>query len=362
MDKLSFSVEKTIEPTSHNRNHMQKDPLISIVVPVYNAENYLNVCVNSIIQQTYKNFECILINDGSADNSGALCDNYASVDNRFKVIHKLNGGVGNARNHGLEIAMGDWITFIDSDDWIETEYLNEFVKATANVDLIIQGHCKYINSKKAKIFSPSNWVASGNEITTKIVEVYKKINPFIIQTPWSKFYKSSIIENNQLRFNESMRIGEDYLFLLNYLLYINNVRAISYSGYNYATYQSTLTKLNFSTTPYFEWQKNLISSLIEVDAKYEHHGIFADFLIADRLQSLTRNSYLTNKNPRKLRLEILTLVVSLLSPTRIKYIEKKCFALKLYKVMSVRALDSILYLYLHVFGSFFRMLYHKIKR
>ena len=98
--------------------------LISVIVPVYNVEKYLNKCLDSIISQTYTNLEIILIDDGSTDNCGKICDEYASKDKRIKVIHKENAGVSSARNYGIQCATGDWIMFVDSDDWIEFDAIN----------------------------------------------------------------------------------------------------------------------------------------------------------------------------------------------------------------------------------------------
>ena len=99
------------------------EDLISVIVPVYNVEKYLNKCIDSIINQTYKNLEIILVDDGSQDSSGKICDEYTKKDNRIKVIHKENGGVSSARNIGLNNATGEWIAFIDADDWVDEEYL-----------------------------------------------------------------------------------------------------------------------------------------------------------------------------------------------------------------------------------------------
>ena len=96
-------------------------PLLSVIVPVYNAEKYLDRCVRSIVNQTYKNLEIILINDGSTDRSGAMCDEWADADARIQVVHSENHGVSHARNMGLDLARGDWITFVDNDDWIEPD-------------------------------------------------------------------------------------------------------------------------------------------------------------------------------------------------------------------------------------------------
>ena len=100
---------------------------ISIIVPVYNVENYISRCIDSILSQTFADWECLLIDDGSTDNSGDICDAYSKKDQRFIVCHKENGGVSSARNEGIEMSKGEWITFIDADDWILPEYLEHFI-------------------------------------------------------------------------------------------------------------------------------------------------------------------------------------------------------------------------------------------
>jgi len=138
-------------------------PKISVIVPVYNVEKYLAKCIDSILAQTFTDFECILINDGSPDNSPAICDEYAKKDERMKVIHKENGGVSSARNTGLDIAQGEWITFADSDDWVDENYL-ELMYSNAiknNCDLSICGF-KSVDEK-----------GNINAVFSIIVPIYK---------------------------------------------------------------------------------------------------------------------------------------------------------------------------------------------
>ena len=111
--------------------------LISVIVPVYNVEDYLERCINSIINQTYTNLEIILVNDGSTDSSGIICDQYSQIDSRIRVIHKKNGGLSDARNVGLDVATGEFISFIDSDDWISLTMFSEMVSQfTDTVDIV----------------------------------------------------------------------------------------------------------------------------------------------------------------------------------------------------------------------------------
>ena len=133
------------------------DSLISIIVPVYNSEQTLHRCIDSILVQTYRNFELLLINDGSKDRSGEICDEYARKDSRIKVFHKENGGVSSARNVGLDNARGEWITFSDSDDAVTVEWLNNMANICLGKELVVQG------------FYPSNpegFATSGKLINT----------------------------------------------------------------------------------------------------------------------------------------------------------------------------------------------------
>ncbi len=113
-------------------------PLISVIVPVYNAEKTLRRCVDSILSQTFTEFELLLINDGSKDNSGVICDEYARKDSRIRVFHKENGGVSSARNVGLDNLRGEWVTFVDSDDYVENKYLGVFYD-NKKADLLVGG-------------------------------------------------------------------------------------------------------------------------------------------------------------------------------------------------------------------------------
>ena len=170
-------------------------PLVSIIVPVYKVEKYLDRCVESLVNQTYKNIEIILVDDGSPDNCPEMCDAWAQKDSRIVVIHKENGGVSSARNKGLESARGEWIWFVDSDDYVELFALEKLVPMTDNSDLII--------------------------FDTRIDELYVKDDRFFDNYyfmyrfgfgPCNKLYKKSIITENNLKFDVEEAIGEDLLF------------------------------------------------------------------------------------------------------------------------------------------------------
>ena len=129
------------------------EDLISVIVPIYNVEKYINRCIDSIIEQTYTNLEIILVDDGSTDNSGSICDEYAKKDNRIKVIHKENGGVSSARNVGLDTAIGQYITFVDSDDYIEKKYCEILLKTLKKqkADCVACGYNRIYKNKEEKM-------------------------------------------------------------------------------------------------------------------------------------------------------------------------------------------------------------------
>lgn len=127
------------------------NPTISIIIPIYNTEKYLRRCLDSIVAQTYKDFECIIVDDGSTDGSGKICDEYVAKDNRFKVFHKKNGGVSSARNLGLDNAKGEYIAFCDADDYVKENWLSEFILRIPICDIVVSGfektHCGKVQKK-----------------------------------------------------------------------------------------------------------------------------------------------------------------------------------------------------------------------
>lgn len=206
-----------------------KNELISIIVPVYNVEKYLEKCLDSITNQTYKNLEIIVIDDGSTDKSGIICDKYAQKDNRIKVIHKLNGGLSDARNAGLDICTGDYIGFVDSDDYIEPdmyEYLLEKSKET-NADVSM---CNFYiedersdNIKLAAVFD--EFVSDDKEI---ILKFYLENN--ILIGIWNKLFKCEVLNN--IRFPKQ-HCCEDTYIMADWVDKINKFMCSNSCKYHY---------------------------------------------------------------------------------------------------------------------------------
>lgn len=183
-------------------------PLISVIVPVYNAEQTLKECIDSILTQSVKDFELILIDDGSKDSSPNLCDQFAQKDSRVIVIHQKNEGVSSARNAGLDIAKGKWITFIDSDDSITNGYFENI--NNAHEDILICGFKKKKGQQLFKGFNPKDCYCHS---LSDFLKTY--LSNSIVRSPWGKFFQHKLIGN--MRFLTDMKIGEDSQFVFRYL-------------------------------------------------------------------------------------------------------------------------------------------------
>jgi Glycosyltransferases involved in cell wall biogenesis len=204
--------------------------MISVIIPVYNVEKWLRRCVDSLLAQTYADFEFLLIDDGSTDHSGAICNEYAEKDSRVRVLHKQNGGVSSARNLGLENVRGEWIAFCDADDFVTPYYLENLCKAadTDDVDLVFNYAIVDCNGKAKKESYPEKDVRV-NEISELFLQ-----NDLIWHTStWSKLFKHSIIEKYNLRYIEDVHIGEDALFLFSYILNCRRLKVICTCDYHY---------------------------------------------------------------------------------------------------------------------------------
>lgn len=200
---------------------------ISIIVPVYKVEKYLHKCIDSILCQSFTDFEVLLIDDESPDNSGKICDNYATKDNRIQVVHKKNEGVSAARNTGLKLAKGEWITFIDSDDWIEDNYLQICIDKINKYELdLLQVSYRRINNANRVLYQ------SIEETGLQESELYISTNKFLI-TVWGGFFKKNLIQKQNLKFDTSLKLGEDQLFIYKYILSCNRCMRIKDLFYNY---------------------------------------------------------------------------------------------------------------------------------
>ena len=215
-------------------------PSISIIIPVYNCVSYLSCCIESVLKQTFRDFELLLIDDGSSDGSGDICDAFMEKDLRIRVFHKANEGVSLARNVGIYHACSDWITFIDADDFIGDAFLRGLyspIEENEKVEFVHGGCMNFKRNHKPTINQQYDYLISNDKNI-----LFSSFRGLIV----SKLFKTKILKENSLQFDESMRIAEDMAFTMDYLLYVDYyafVPEISYyyrrDNNNSATHKST---------------------------------------------------------------------------------------------------------------------------
>lgn len=231
-------------------------PKISVIVPVYNVEKYLPRCIDSILSQSFTNFELILVDDGSPDNSGRICDKYAAKDSRIRVIHKKNGGASSARNVGIKNAKGEWITFIDADDYIEQGFFA--IPGELSEDLLIQNYKKEEGGNITSVeFEKS--VIPHRDMQTFINE---NLHQIIFLSPWAKFFKRSLLQSYNISFLENIKVGEDNLFVLDYLHIVQSIRVLGSSKYVYVG--------GFSVSKYHQSVEKSIEGIHLMMSKYDN--------------------------------------------------------------------------------------------
>lgn len=284
------------------------NPKISIIVPIYNVEIFLDRCLESLLKQTMKDIEIILVDDGSPDNSGALCDSYAEKHSNIKVIHKINGGLGSARNAGLEIASGKFIGFIDSDDFVDLNMFEDLYSfaITHNLDASYSAGFKFYNNNKVEIRPETTkellWDKSG---------IRKEFLPEIIGAPPAfhsdvkyamsvcrGIYSLDVIKNNNIKFvSEREYLSEDIIFNIDYLSQASKVGMIPKSYYYYCYNEGSLTR---SYRPDMLERMNKLyyfikEKLYKVEM-YDYANLNLDRLYLSMIRGAIKSEFLYNKD------------------------------------------------------------------
>jgi len=237
--------------------------LVSIIIPVYNAEKYLRKCVDSVLEQTYSNIEVILVDDGSRDSSAQICDEYAQKDRRIKVIHKENGGVSIARNTGIDVSKGELVAFVDADDYLSGVMIEKLYNALGSNDFSI---CRFVREYEDKSIPHQEdnlelLAAKPYELKYIMVDKYnrdyedKTVSDKVFGSVWRTLFRKDIIQNNLIRFCEGMKIAEDRLFLLEYCSNCTSGGFVDEYLYHYRVGLSTS-----ATAVFNKYQKNLHKS------------------------------------------------------------------------------------------------------
>lgn len=276
---------------------------ISFIVPVYNAERYIRKCLNSILEQTYKNFEVILINDGSRDNSLSILEQYRNIDCRVKVINQSNGGPSKARNCGLDNSRGKYIAFIDADDYVDNDFLKYMISQNDDFDVSI---CNYIEINSTGKHKVNIFNFLDEDIQAINIEVINEILSGTGGLVWGKLFKSSIIRENNIRFNENYKMCEDLLFVTEYICKATNVNKINKSLYIHNKCNENSITANYKSEMFFyqlEIQK-------EIKDMVEHLNKIgdADKVLNRRLKDILMYSiYKETKNKKSILLKLKTI-------------------------------------------------------
>ncbi len=252
------------------------DKLISIVVPVYNVEKYLDQCIESIVNQTYKNLEIILVDDGSKDSSGKKCNQWSEKDKRIKVIHKENGGLSDARNVGIDCAKGEYITFIDSDDFIACEYIETLYKGIAEMDcdISICNPYYYYEEAKEKIikrYEIKKEYIIGSALDMTIELMYQKK---FDTSAWGKLYKTQLFKKNNIHYPKG-KLYEDIATTYKVFLKAEKIIFINKNLYYYRQRSNSImgSDFNIKEMDYIENAKTMIKDVSEINPKIEKAAI-----------------------------------------------------------------------------------------
>lgn len=270
--------------------------MVSVIVPVYNVEKYLPSCIESVINQTYMDWELLLVDDGSTDNSGKICDEYGEKDKRIKVFHKENGGVSSARNLGLDKANGEYVAFLDADDYVDADLYENALKSIGSNDMIFFNYSMYENGKIYRVHqsglkelaeNPKNFMLFYGDNSRKFIS-----QNFCEDTVLSVFsvrivYRKSFIDKNNLRFDIRIKSGEDRIFIFNALLNTDNI------AYNDDLYG------------YYYYIRGVDSLTGDKDKKGYRKGIFERYEFFDKVEQeiCRKNSFLTKNDLLNIRLE-----------------------------------------------------------
>lgn len=273
---------------------------ISVIVPVYNSGKTLVRCVDSILSQTFSDFELLLVDDGSTDFSGKMCDDYALKDNRVHVFHKRNGGVSSARNVGLDNANGKWIAFCDSDDYVDSYWLSTFIESCKDkVEIVVQS-TGISNSKKNRPFE-----GTVSDFLESFYDVY------IIGYVWNKLFLKSVIDKYCHRFDESFAFLEDEMFVCKYVQFVDNVAFIPKVTYHYEMPDFNNKYKGDNFEPHYGIysiikiinSKSPIPNTVEYYIKLLRRSLFDSFLKQDieRMDKLLRYKQLLAENSNVLK-------------------------------------------------------------
>lgn len=241
---------------------MKENTLVSIIVPVYNAEQFLSRCIESILYQTYTNFELLLVDDGSTDESGRICDEYSLKDARIKVYHKPNGGVSSARNYGLLKIEGGYLTFVDSDDFLDKEHIQTMIEYVPAYDWVMSSRIVVDDNGEKLLFT--------DHVSEKIeAHGEKQVDETCMKTPLlfvyvtNKLYKTAIIKEYGIQFIQESYVHEDGLFNYNYVQHVKSFVMLPKASYYCLANPNSITHSRYTDLHMFIYSAEAINDLLK---------------------------------------------------------------------------------------------------
>lgn len=265
--------------------------LVSIIIPVYNAEKYLKICIKSVMNQTYSLFECILVNDGSSDNSEAIIKKIIKDDKRFKYVYQENGGPSKARNTGIRVAEGKYTAFIDVDDRIDENYIELLVKEIINNDVVC---CGYIDESSYGLLKHIDF---NNNIEKKLF--IKDIINGTGGVLWAKMFRTDIIRHNNLILDEKLYQSEDMIFVLEYVGYVKKWKILKEYIYHYNRLNDNSISKNISDS-YLENYERFYKKLYHRLKQLEFENDEIEKIINDKIADTLFYLFVNSKDRRKL--------------------------------------------------------------
>lgn len=277
-----------------------KDILVSVIIPVYKVEKYLNQCVDSVLCQTYKNIEVILVDDGSPDKCPQICDEYAKKDERVRVIHQKNGGLSAARNAGIKVVTGDYVLFLDSDDfWNSRHGLEVLVKRLkiTNPDVLCYTYKKYFDDTLREVYPFKNIKSQPIELLDKIEQLeYMTKNSLYIACAWNKFIRSSLL-SEELYFREG-RLSEDIEWCAKLIKEAKSFDFINEVFYCYRQRLSSITH-TMGEKSCVDLKDNIIECIKIIDGVREDIRVFMYRYIAYQIATFVAVQAIAEKCPKK---------------------------------------------------------------
>lgn len=317
----------------------------SCIVPVYNIEEiYLKKCIETILNQTWTDFELIIVDDGSSCETGSFCDSYMDLDNRVRVVHQDNTGLAGARNTGMAHARGQWIIHIDGDDWIELgmlEQIYEVIKREPELDIVFWGYKMMVNAKfdefllKNKMIFNESYDRLKPQVLRSILSNDYIFRNLALNTTWGKAFRKEFLVSNNLTFDQKLRRAQDVPYSLNAFFAAKKVKYIDKALYNYRTDNISLSR-GYNTKSY-EWMTNTANACMDFAIEHKDiEGLYncACAFVMRCFKIINNNDYMNNQNPKKMSIRKQEFISALNS-------EPYKSAIAIYDYSSLRMLDKI---------------------